>query len=1038
MAYQLIYTSVSRGLIPGRSGYTVAARHRQIRDRLVSDIERISGYTFATSGVSPVIYAHRRISCSGKEYHVLTRNKDAGSDYTGRTNHLAQHLVCEAEEIAACGASPAEILHGFHWMESYAEEPRYLEDNEVIDLGQFAGTFKLPAKNWQAVRGEAGDAALLIDDAGKPGSAFVVTSSGADDDARKLLAMYAESLHLATSVDDTPAMWKASFTTYLQQVDTLADFDWAGCTGGQPLLQRPGNRLVLDLAALDVLTPASKQAKLAVTGRVDLPPPTHRSAASLPTPDALKQDLPVSQSGLGARGQQPDQSRRVTFTPVDSQPDVKSRVPAKLRGSGPIPVPSVSMQSPGSGKLDFLKQPENLRFVIGGGVAAVLLLGLFCYYLFSVHPRQDFQADVRGQIANLYWQGAMDAIDKEKENMDAELVEELRREVMVAMIARVEGINEKYAAKKGEGVKQLEQEISGKLDQLVEFEKKYDLANQDIEDLVASFKGIKKTKRNAEALGPESPGLTSSGKGTPPPDVTDPEENGAGEEVLAGNEKSPPSGGPVVKEPAEEVLPNAVYLFLNDQSVELDKVQYNESWANLQTGKEGARKVALRHYSLSSGNLLLLDPSSGDPYHYKFPESAEEESSDGYFPIEGNLNIKVMFKGSKTALLKRATTGKDVKDAWDRAQSNLFAFEGQGNRFQVLLWNGIPFKVTRVKPFTMSGKVVSVTAGFARYLASFKAGNSFEAKAEPTEVFMRYVSGRSSAGEELFFESERLQLPIEDARRGLRLNFSANGEKSRDDVAGLERKVSEARQSIANYENYRRWFAYREYLKKDLGQMGRDYITRFKEKDYPQICDPGNFSKEDDVREQILDFAEDMVDGLPDALEDQDVGDSDVKRVTFSLRAEKFSELSFATPVAGFKMGMEAFAESCRDLAKSSYRDDDGDRVYRIRDRDAREAIEEFATRWEDFFGGEKGERLWHFVAAKPKLPKMTEKEYSLMKRRLVNLTRSKAAADQASKRFDFLDTSGMPPGIYEIVFVFGDDKQMPFIIWNKEGKRGK
>ena len=277
MAYQLIYTSVSRGLIPGRSGYTVAARHRQIRDRLVSDIERISGYTFATSGVSPVIYAHRRISCSGKEYHVLTRNKDAGSDYTGRTNHLAHHLVCEADELSDCGASPAEILHGFDWLESYEDDPRYLEDNEIIDLGKFSGTFSLPARNWQAVRGEAGDAALLMDEKGKPDSAFVVASSGDDAEARKLLSLYAESLQLAQSSDDTPAMWEATFTTYLQQVDTLADFDWAGCTEEQALLQRPGNRMVLNLAAIDAPTPGSKLAKLAATGRAE-PPPHGRPA----------------------------------------------------------------------------------------------------------------------------------------------------------------------------------------------------------------------------------------------------------------------------------------------------------------------------------------------------------------------------------------------------------------------------------------------------------------------------------------------------------------------------------------------------------------------------------------------------------------------------------------------------------------------------------------------------------------------------------------------------------------------------------------
>ena len=44
----------------------------------------------------------------------------------------------------------------------------------------------------------------------------------------------------------------------------------------------------------------------------------------------------------------------------------------KLRGSSPVEAPSVSMQSSGEGKLDFLKRPENLRFVIGGGAAAVM------------------------------------------------------------------------------------------------------------------------------------------------------------------------------------------------------------------------------------------------------------------------------------------------------------------------------------------------------------------------------------------------------------------------------------------------------------------------------------------------------------------------------------------------------------------------------------------------------------------------------------------------------------------------------------------
>ena len=159
MAYQLIYTSVRRGLIPGRSGYTVAARHRQIRERLVSEIERVSGYTYAKKGQSPKIFSHRKFDISGVLYHVLTRIVDAGSDYTGRTNHLAHHLICEDDELNNCGATPAEILYGYDWLDRYDLEPRYREDKESLNVSKYAGKSKLPASNWKKIRGDAGDAA---------------------------------------------------------------------------------------------------------------------------------------------------------------------------------------------------------------------------------------------------------------------------------------------------------------------------------------------------------------------------------------------------------------------------------------------------------------------------------------------------------------------------------------------------------------------------------------------------------------------------------------------------------------------------------------------------------------------------------------------------------------------------------------------------------------------------------------------------------------------------------------------------------------
>ena len=41
------------------------------------------------------------------------------------------------------------------------------DDHEIIDLSQYAGSLKLPANNWKLIRGEAADAALLVENKSK-------------------------------------------------------------------------------------------------------------------------------------------------------------------------------------------------------------------------------------------------------------------------------------------------------------------------------------------------------------------------------------------------------------------------------------------------------------------------------------------------------------------------------------------------------------------------------------------------------------------------------------------------------------------------------------------------------------------------------------------------------------------------------------------------------------------------------------------------------------------------------------------------------
>ena len=366
MAYQLIYTSVRRGLIPGRSGYTVAARHRQIRERLVSEIERVSGYTYAKKGQSPKIYTHRKFDISGILYHVLTRIVDAGSDYTGRTNHLAHHLICEDGELKNCRATPAEILYGYDWLDRYDEEPRYFEDEEIVNVSKYAGKIKLPASNWKKVRGNAGDAALLVNEEGEVKSSIIVVDSDQSPQLNPLLPLIAESSQLIGL--GTANSSSVTFTTYLQEGDSMADFDWIGCGDDNVILQKPTNRDIFNLSELVQETPLTEAANVAEKGQSrqsNVPAPRIREVK-----DSAHQGLDPTSKGAV---QIPNAGKS-----NDDLKDVKVAVPRPTVLSSQITsAPTVSSfrsESAGLGEDSFWL--KNLKILIGAAGGVVFLVGV--------------------------------------------------------------------------------------------------------------------------------------------------------------------------------------------------------------------------------------------------------------------------------------------------------------------------------------------------------------------------------------------------------------------------------------------------------------------------------------------------------------------------------------------------------------------------------------------------------------------------------------------------------------------------------------
>ncbi len=274
MAWQLIYTSAPRALEAGRSGFGTVARHREISPLLVTAIERTSQFS-RLPGLdnARVIFSHRIVTVAGGRFHVLGAIRDAGADYTGRTNHLAHHLIVEAREIARLGPdgpSPAEVLLAMPWTESWSEAPRYLDAAEEVDL---AAVHPPRSSAWAALTGDAAHASLLASGEASRG-AYVIAPAATD-----LRQIFAESLRLAPD-----RLWQITFTTSLQPSDEPADFRWIGIEANSPIVSQAATsgRPVLDFS-----TRASVLAAIAA-------PAAERATASAPTPAQIPASLPTA------------------------------------------------------------------------------------------------------------------------------------------------------------------------------------------------------------------------------------------------------------------------------------------------------------------------------------------------------------------------------------------------------------------------------------------------------------------------------------------------------------------------------------------------------------------------------------------------------------------------------------------------------------------------------------------------------------------------------------------------------------------------
>lgn len=245
MAWQLIYTSAPRLIEAGRTGFGTVARHRAVSGLLAAAVERFSQFA-RLPGHDPrrVVHAHRILSVGSGTFHVLSCLQDAGSDYTGRTNHIAHHLIAEPREIralSAAGLTPADVLLSMAWRTSWNEGPRYLDPSEEVNLSSFPPS---ASRAWASVTGNPAAASILCSREAQRGC-YLITPSGIN-----VLELFRESLLV-----EPAHAWQTRFTTCLEPNDDVADFRWIVLSPSSPLRGQveTTNRLVLDLTRPETL-----------------------------------------------------------------------------------------------------------------------------------------------------------------------------------------------------------------------------------------------------------------------------------------------------------------------------------------------------------------------------------------------------------------------------------------------------------------------------------------------------------------------------------------------------------------------------------------------------------------------------------------------------------------------------------------------------------------------------------------------------------------------------------------------------------------
>lgn len=187
---------------------------------------------------NPIVYSHYRFQLGGQRINFLSRVAPYGTDYSGRTNKLAHHILARTENLPECGPAQLMLQNNFFVTEWDGTTNLISSQKQLPN----ARTENFKAVTWEATTGDAGWAGVLaqhyIDSPSQP--VFIIYEPGT-----VILPLLAEVLSLLSP----EKRWDATFNTYATSLPQGSDCWCRCCLPSSPILneaRKTRNALIIN------------------------------------------------------------------------------------------------------------------------------------------------------------------------------------------------------------------------------------------------------------------------------------------------------------------------------------------------------------------------------------------------------------------------------------------------------------------------------------------------------------------------------------------------------------------------------------------------------------------------------------------------------------------------------------------------------------------------------------------------------------------------------------------------------------------------